>query len=113
MMDTTIRLTAEQFDLLESAARHCGLTISDVLRRVARSLELRPMSHNPENSKCVTKMELRARFRGEIPDTATLAQFRARLVEKCTQALRARRAPVFATDKVEGRDYIVKEAQDG
>lgn len=111
MMDTTIRLTAEQFDLLESAARHCGLTTSDVLRRVARSLELRPMSHNPENAKCVTKLDLRARFRGEIPDNATLAQFRARLVEKCTQALKARHYPVFATDKVEGRDYVEVEAK--
>ena len=111
MMDTTIRLTAEQFNLLEMAARHCGLTPSDVLRRVARSLELRPMSHNPENSKCVTKMELRARFRGEIPETATLAQFRARLVEKCTQALKARKYPVFSTDKVEGRDFVEVEAK--
>ena len=111
----TIRITRGQAEALQAACKHCGLTISDVLRRVARSLVLRPMCYNQENAECSTNDSLgvMVHFRGEVPDNASAGQFRARLVEKCEQALRARKYPVFSTDKVEGRDYIVKEAQDG
>lgn len=106
----TIRITREQAETLQMACRHCGLTISDVLRRVARSLELRPMCYNPKNQECSTNLDVMVHFRGEVPQSASMEQFRARLVEKCAQALRARKYPVFSTDKVEGRDYVITEA---
>lgn len=109
----TIRITRAQAETLQMACKHCGLTISDVLRRVARSLALRPMCYNQENAECSTNLDVMVHFRGEVPQSASMGQFRARLVEKCEQALRAREYPVFSTDKVEGRDYILKEAQDG
>lgn len=109
----TIRLTRHQADTLHRACQHCHLTISDVLHRVARSLELRPMCYNSENSKCSTKepLEVMVHFRGEIPASASADQFRERLDEKCVKALAARRYPVFATDKVEGRDYVEVKAE--
>ena len=109
----TIRLTRQQADTLARACHHCHLTISDVLHRVARSLELRPMCYNPQNAKCSTNepLEVMVHFRGEIPASASADQFRARLEEKCRAALKARRYPVFATDKVEGKDYVEVKAE--
>ena len=109
----TVRITRAQAETLQMACRHCGLTVSDVLRRVARSLVLRPMCYNPQNAECSTNdsLDVMVHFRGEVPDNASAGQFRARLVEKCEQALRARKCPVFSTDKVEGRDFVEVEAK--
>lgn len=109
----TIRITREQAETLQMACKHCGLTISDVLRRVARSLVLRPMCYNQQNAECSTNdsLDVMVHFRGEVPDNASMGQFRARMMEKCEQALRARKYPVFSTDKVEGRDFVEVEAK--
>lgn len=107
----TIRITRKQADMLQMACRHCGLTVSDVLRRVARSLALRPMCYNPQNAECSTNLDVMVHFRGDVPDNASAGQFRARMMEKCEQALRARKYPVFSTDKVEGRDFVEVEAK--
>lgn len=109
----TIRITRGQAETLQMACKHCGLTISDVLRRVARSLVLRPMCYNQQNAECSTNdsLDVMVHFRGEVPQSASMEQFRARLVEKCEQALRARKYPVFSTDKVEGRDFVEVEAK--
>lgn len=109
----TIRITHRQAETLQMACKHCGLTISDVLRRVARSLVLRPMCYNQQNAECSTNdsLDVMVHFRGEVPQSASMGQFRARMMEKCEQALRARKYPVFSTDKVEGRDFVEVEAK--
>ena len=109
----TVRITPELAELVRETCAACALTPSDVCQRTARSLELRPMSHNGENADCVTRAgSVRLRWRGELPEGATAQMFRDRLYAKCADTLAhmAHYVP-FATPLREGVDYVVREVE--
>lgn len=108
----TVRITAELAGLLRETCEACALTPSEVCQRTARSLELRPMSHDGENANCVTKAgAVRLRWRGELPEGVTAQMFRERLYAKCADALAHAPRKPFSTPLREGKDYIVTEVE--
>lgn len=109
----TVRITTELAEIVRRTCEACSLTPSEVCARVARSLELRPLSHKRENCERVTMAGcVRLRWRGELPEGATAQQFRDRLYDKCADALeRTAHVEPFSTPLVEGKDYIVKEVE--
>ena len=109
----TVRITTELAEIVRRTCEACGLDVSSVCQRVCRSLELRPLSHICENSKCVTNAgRVRLRWRGELPEGVTAQAFRERLYDKCASALEhTAHIEPFSTPLVEGKDYIVREVE--
>ena len=99
----TIRMTPELADLVRRCAAHCGMGVSDVLRRTAaylRRIGRERMCNNSNDTKCYTNgrpcnksddgqrytATIRARD-VELPDGVTPDDFREALAFRCRDAM--------------------------
>lgn len=105
-----LRITADLHRLLQEAALHNGLDVSDVIRTTARGIQNgRPVVHFPVEKKYYERPGRVIRVRNfSVPDWLGPVEFRRLLAMRCMEELQKVSAKRPKFREVEGVDYIVE-----
>lgn len=106
---TLLRLSAELRQLVSDCARHCGVTVSDVLRCTAAGMRSGRLVIQKEIPDCMTTPgTFRLPVRGMmLPDEVPLDEFRRVLALRCMEELDKPQKAVPVSALREGIDYII------
>lgn len=106
----TLRVTTELAELLRETEAHTGLSISEIVRSVARGVR-RGRVVQLQIGDCATKSGPRVLTvrDAELPYGCTAAEFRAVLAARCREALAKPAARKFQTTAREGVDYVMED----
>lgn len=110
-----LKMTKELKTLVESAAAHCGLSVSEIFRAVRRGIGRRglPVIQSVANDCMANAGNTAIPVRGfALPDNVSPRQFRIALAARCREALRSRPVQSYQTDLREGIDYTIVDQEE-